>query len=45
MAGTPGCDWFPAAGVPSASDAERAISQGLADVLLRHDRPSLGYRL
>ena len=26
-------------------DAERAINQGPADVLLCHDHPSLGYRL
>ncbi|WP_419923664.1 hypothetical protein [Candidatus Poriferisocius sp.] len=45
MARTPGHDRFPAAEVPSASDAERAINQGPTDVLLCHDHPSLGYRL
>ena len=45
MARTPGYDWFPVEEVPSASDAERAISEGPADVLLCHDHPSLGYRL
>ena len=45
MVRTPGYDWFPVEEVPSASDAERAIREGPADVLLCHDHPSLGYRL
>ena len=31
--------------VEMGGDAERAINQGPADVLLCHDHPSLGYRL
>ena len=42
---TPGFDLFPPEEVPSAADAERAISGGDADVLLCHDAPGLGYRL
>ena len=41
---TPGKDWFPEE-IPSAEDAERAISAGPADVLLSHDYPELGYQL
>ena len=41
---TPGKDWFPEE-VPTAEDAERAISAGPADVLLSHDYPELGYQL